>query len=61
MFAIRVKRAVLHNNSDKFEVNRPLPQSLPHFTIYLTREGLSQNAVYSNLTVTLLWPSGILW
>ena len=34
--------------------------SMPRFTIYSTRKGHSQNAVHSNLTVTLLSPSGVL-
>ena len=34
--------------------------SMPRFTIYSIRKGHSQNAVHSNLTVTLLSPSGVL-
>jgi hypothetical protein len=46
--------------SDACTVYRSSPQSMPRFTIYSIRKGHSQNAVHSNLTVTLLSASGVL-
>ena len=46
---------------DECTVYRSSPQSTPHFIIYSTRKGHSQNAVHSSLTVTQLSPSGALY
>ena len=39
-------------------VYRSSPPSMPRFTIYSIRKGHPHNAVNSNLTVTLISPSG---
>jgi hypothetical protein len=45
---------------DECTVYRSSHPSMPRFTIYSIRKGHSQNAVYLNLTVTLLSASGVL-
>ena len=46
---------------DECTVYRSSLQSIPRFTIYSIRKGHSQNVAHSNLTVTLISPSGAHW
>ena len=43
---------------DEYTIYKSSLQSMPRFTIYSTRIGHSQSAVYSNLIVPQLSPSG---